>query len=68
MEEEGTDVETMVNSGMAVRMDFYDQAGKTMQQKHVKLGDPIMFKIDVAESNAGKKYYSQIAKAVFFTF
>jgi hypothetical protein len=55
LEEEGTDVESMVNSGVAVRMDFYDAEGKNMQQRHVKLGDPIVFRIDVAESNIVNK-------------
>ena len=53
MNEDGVDVENTVHSSDSVSMDFYDQVGRPMEQKKVKLGDPIMFKIDVSENSKG---------------
>jgi len=36
-------------------MDFYDENGQALQQRNVKLGEPVMFKIDVAENKQVSK-------------
>jgi hypothetical protein len=51
IEEEGTDVETMVRSGDAVNMDFFGVDGRILEQRHVKLGDPLVFRIAITETN-----------------
>ncbi len=58
--EEGSDVENTVHSSDSVSMDFFDQVGRPLEHRRVKLGDPIMFKIDVSESARGKQQNRQL--------
>uniref|UniRef100_A0A915JCP3 ZP domain-containing protein n=1 Tax=Romanomermis culicivorax TaxID=13658 RepID=A0A915JCP3_ROMCU len=52
LDDEGTDVETVVESGKAVNMDFYEGDGSPLaSNRKVKLGDQLLFRIDVSSSN-----------------
>jgi len=54
LDEDGADVEAVVESGKAVSMDFFDPDGRRVEPaRHVRLGDPLVFRIDVSASNQG---------------
>uniref|UniRef100_A0A914V9I1 ZP domain-containing protein n=1 Tax=Plectus sambesii TaxID=2011161 RepID=A0A914V9I1_9BILA len=64
LQEDGNDVETTVYSSEAIAMDFFDQVGRPLQQRTVKLGDPIMFKIDISK---GKQVSRVLPENCYFS-